>query len=320
MTSGNSTYQPGDEDFRLAAFLGQIAEGEPEAGAPDDPLLPLLEEYKASANLRYSAFTGEQAWHDLNAAMKKKNGGARIFRIPAAAYKAAAVLLAAALLILGYLLMQPDTPELLAESGTEITVVELEERAFATMRPNSRLYRIELSSDRQVYRISGEVYFDVNPDRTREFTVFAGEARVDVTGTRFNLSSWGEAVRVFVESGSVRFTAAGLTESADLQAGRFSEYSGGTITEPMPSGDMRFTAWLENVLFMESRTFASVTGEVEHHFGVTIVLPEAFEGELLSGSLPLINLEELLNDLALSMNGEFVETADGVFEFVPEQR
>jgi len=53
----------------------------------------------------------------------------------------------------------------------------------------------------------GEIFFSVHHDAQRPFLVEAGDARIVVTGTRFNVRFGAEAVHVSVESGSVNVSA-----------------------------------------------------------------------------------------------------------------
>jgi ferric-dicitrate binding protein FerR (iron transport regulator) len=317
MTDNSSKYQPGEEDFRLAALLDAGTGIADKADSTDDPLLPLLQQYKSSASLKYGAFAGEKSWRLLEKELDRRARKAVVYNIRPVYLKAAAVVLAALLLTLSYLILRTEEPLLLAESGSVITAVELADRSYVTLRPNSRLFQVDISSEQHLYKIEGEGYFDVASGPERSFTVLAGDTRVDVTGTRFTLSDWGNRVRLFLESGSVRFSSSDRTSSADLLPGQFSEFREGAVSEPVLSDGKEYTAWLANELVLESRTFASVADEVEFHFGIRLIIPDNLLDEELSGTLPLAVLQDLLGDLALTMDGEFVEVEEGVYRFVP---
>ncbi len=317
MPDNSSKYQPTIKDFRLAAFLDTGAASAEKTDIIDDPLFPFLEEYKSAASLKYDAFTGEENWRRIESELNKKARKSVVYSIRPVYLKAAAAVLAILVLTLSYFVFRADDPVLLAESGSEITVVELDDRSYVTLRPNSRLYLIDVSSEQHLYRIEGEGYFDVASGLDRSFSVFAGDARVDVTGTRFSLSDWGGLVRVFLESGSVQFASADMSSSINLQPGQFSEFSDGSVSEPASTDGRVFTAWLGNELVLESRSFASIASEIEFHFGIQLIIPDNLRDEELSGTLPLFVLQDLLNDIALTMDGEFIEAEDGAFRFVP---
>ncbi|HXB08141.1 MAG TPA: FecR domain-containing protein [Puia sp.] len=65
----------------------------------------------------------------------------------------------------------------------------------------------------RVVEITGEAYFEVAPDARRPFRVQAGEARVDVLGTDFNIMAYEEenAVRTTLLEGRVKVTRDGAS-------------------------------------------------------------------------------------------------------------
>jgi len=75
------------------------------------------------------------------------------------------------------------------------SVLELNSGARAT----ARLYE----GKRVVQLLEGEIFFSVQHDPSRPFVVEAGESRIVVTGTRFNVRYDAQTTQVSVESGSV---------------------------------------------------------------------------------------------------------------------
>lgn len=74
--------------------------------------------------------------------------------------------------------------------------------------PSSRIITgPEFSEGRREVRLFGEAYFDVKSDPAHPFLVSAGQAKVEVTGTRFfiNASRKTDEVEVSVKSGQVLF-------------------------------------------------------------------------------------------------------------------
>src|SRR5690606_32995381 len=59
-------------------------------------------------------------------------------------------------------------------------------------------------NERVVDLYAGEVFFDVQPDRSRPFVVHAGQSRVVVTGTRYHVLDEQQRLQVTVDSGSVK--------------------------------------------------------------------------------------------------------------------
>jgi ferric-dicitrate binding protein FerR (iron transport regulator) len=74
--------------------------------------------------------------------------------------------------------------------------------------PGSKLtYNKDMAEGQRIVSLTGEAYFDVVPDPQHPFTVRAGEASIDVTGTKFvvNASRKTNEVEVSVRAGKVLF-------------------------------------------------------------------------------------------------------------------
>lgn len=307
--SGNN--QPEAQDLDRARRLMEGFDPGLSPEKADDLLLYYLNAYKKSVSPVVSSEPSESTWESISAAINSTthSSSVHIKQTPVFSlfWKAAAVILAAAVLVLAYLTLQPSDPELLARSGAEMSVTELFDGSVVTLRPYSFLYVMEESDDRQTYKIDGEAYFDVAENRSRIFTAVSGGASVTVTGTEFTLSNWSNGVRVYLESGSVIFATLDGDQSVNLSPGEYSVQSGNEISEPVSVSEQTFTGWLNNELTLSSRTVADVVSEVEHHFNITLDVPESIETERLSGNLQLQSRNQVLSDLALALNGRFVD-------------
>ncbi len=320
-TPGNN--QPEQEDLDRAKRLMKGFDPGLSAKSAEDPVLFYLDAYKKSASLSVSAEPSDNVWESISASVDsdsvKQTGNLKLLN-QSVYWKAAAILLAASLLVLAYLTLQPSEPELLASSGSERHVTELFDGSIITLRPYSELYIIEESDERQTYRIDGEAYFDVAENEARLFTAVSGDAQVTVTGTEFTLSNWSNAVRVYLESGSVSFSSLDGSQSVDLEPGEFSEQIENRITDPAPVSVQIFTGWLRNELNLNSRTVSEVAAEIEQHFNIKLEIPKSIRNERLTGSLQLQNSEQVLSDFALSLNGRFNKVENDRFRFEPLQQ
>ena len=304
--------QPEQQDRDRARRLMERFDPGASPEEADDLLLHYLGVYKKSAFLVVSESPSDDIWTSISASIDADSDTGKITQLPARSlfWKAAAVLLAASLLVLAYITLQPSEPVLLASTTADRSSVELFDGSVVTLRPYSELFAIDESETRQTYRIDGEAYFDVTENRDRLFTAMSGNSKVVVTGTEFSLSNWSNTVRVYLESGSVTFSSLDGMQSVDLQPGEFSEQTDNQIARPAPADEQVFTGWLTGELSLDSRTVTDVTAELEHHFNITIDTPNSLMQERLSGNLQLQSEEQALNDLGLTLNGEFVRVAD----------
>jgi transmembrane sensor len=122
---------------------------------------------------------------------------ARNWRVPALGLGAAL----AASLVAGVLLTSPPAP---IDAGPSVRVVALKDGSVATLAPGARVRAASRWTNRQYVLEQGQAFFDVRHARNHRFQVTAGDARIEVLGTRFDarLGQSGQ-VQVAVERGLV---------------------------------------------------------------------------------------------------------------------
>jgi ferric-dicitrate binding protein FerR (iron transport regulator) len=104
-----------------------------------------------------------------------------------------------------------DTSEFILPDGSEVTLNAHSKLTFRNGFGDAHRHAV----------LSGEAYFEVKKNASLPFVVNAGSARVEVTGTRFNISAYrkSDQIRVTVTEGSVMLSEAGEAGSIPLHAG-----------------------------------------------------------------------------------------------------
>lgn len=134
-------------------------------------------------------------------------------------------------------------------------ILTLADGSRVTLGPASRIATRIDAKGRSVTLVSGEAFFEVAHDASRPFWVEAGDARIQVVGTKFDVNRAGGRVQVsvlegvvkvhepapFFASSSVRvLRARQMVETADKPASIFSAAPSAPIGEnPVPAGDWR---------------------------------------------------------------------------------
>lgn len=95
----------------------------------------------------------------------------------------------------------------------ETRVLALADGSRVTLGPASRIATRIDAGERTVTLLAGEAFFEVAHDRARPFHVEAGDTRIQVVGTKFDVSRSGGRVHVSVLEGVVK-----VRESAPLLA------------------------------------------------------------------------------------------------------
>ena len=107
----------------------------------------------------------------------------------------------AASLVAGVALTSRPAP---MDAGSSVRVVALKDGSVATLAPGARLRAASRWTNRQYVLERGEAFFEVRHAQGRRFQVAAGDALIEVLGTRFDARRGQSGqVRVAVEQGRV---------------------------------------------------------------------------------------------------------------------
>lgn len=325
-----SNHIPSDADRELARITGRLLENEESLSTLDDPLtadLLRLKEAQRDYPENELLESRNRSWSEVHSAIrqsdknslpaKKKNYPASLIDYGSPYWKVAAVILFAALLSVFIYTLDSDQSVQIAKSIDENITVTLNDGTTATLRPQSSLYKIKESEDQEVYRIEGEAYFGVTKQENRAFIVNAGSGYIEVMGTEFNVSTWGDSTHIYLETGSLLISSADQTDQKMLQPGQFSSISRDSrVTQPADADGYTITAWKRNELIFNNRSANSVFRELEYHFSIQIEAPDSIRNETLGGSLSLSNQNSTLQNLAVVLNGEFHIIEDNRYNFV----
>ncbi len=128
---------------------------------------------------------------------------------------------------------------------------------------------------REVALEAGEALFDVKHDAARPFSVSAGQGRVTVLGTRFDLALNGETVDLAVERGLVRFGTGESDASAVLvPAAHRAALADGKIARPTALETASASGWRDGWLQVADMPLAQVVAHLQRWTATSIVVAD----------------------------------------------
>ena len=165
----------------------------------------------------------------------------------------------------------------------QTATVRLRDGSIVTLDTDTVL-RARETDDRRMLRLTrGQAYFKVAKDKTRPFTVAAGDKLVTATGTAFSVRLQQKAVEVTLVEGRVRVEEARPAVQLARTTPRFSE-----ATEMNPGSKLvaaenrnwtldrvdpdKATSWLEGQLIFEDRPLAEAAAERNRYSAKKIVI------------------------------------------------
>ena len=141
-----------------------------------------------------------------------------------------------------------------ATAIAQTRVLTLADGSRVTLGPSSRILTEIDAKGRRVTLLSGEAFFEVAHDTSRPFWVEAGDARIQVVGTKFDVTRSAGRVQVSVLEGVVKvhepsamlgqsavrvLRASQAVETADSAGVFAAPPSLPVIVDPVPAGDWR---------------------------------------------------------------------------------
>lgn len=205
--------------------------------------------------------------------------------------------------------MQPKAIEHFAQA--EAVEVLLGDQSRSVLSPGSRLD--ERMGDHRDIRLQGEAYFEVQRDEQRPFVVDAGEVRVTVLGTAFEVSAYDTSavVRVRVRSGRVRVNAG--EQAVELEAGEhavFHKQRHFLERSPAPPAEV----WGTRVLHFEGAALAQVADLLERIYKVRITLyNDRVAACRLTAEFDDESIETILTVIAETFRLQVVKATDGTY-------
>jgi len=310
---------PNDKDLILARKIGQALPHLSKIQASSDPLLSTLFSYRNLSQTPVGEINSDSIWdsihQQINRNSKTKKSQIHFLSLKMRHYAVAATILLAAFLGI-FLYQNLSQPQLIAESQNTQAVVSLADGSEVTLRPYSKLYEIARSEKKASYELHGEAYFKVTKNANRTFSVITNRSKVEVLGTQFVLSDWGDAATVYLQEGQIEYTAITTNKSVLLRPGQSSTIDQAqTLRVAENANKQVYTDWMNDELIFENESFRNIFNELEQHFNVSINTKQEVSTERLSGSIPLDDLNSVLKDLELVLNGRFMQTGQKSYVF-----
>ncbi len=320
----DSSLPDSDRDMIAAHHLGKRLD-EGTLASSSDPLVTLLDRYKAATDSRRDRPTPDQSarmWqavvtHVMTPAeagarppIRRQRLRSRFFRLSIAA----SFLLVVAL---GWLITRrAQAPHILAEAAEAPAIYTTAEGSIITLRPHSRLYHSGAQDSPHQFTLEGEAYFDVVRDESRTFMVSSSEAVIAVLGTQFVVRTWGESVEVFLKSGSVSLQHRPSGSAVVLKPGDLGRVNSlGAEIAGHGGSEEEALDWIDDELRFTRQPLAHVVDELEFHFGIVIEFPSDRLAETVSGTIILDSLPSALDQLGMATNSNRVDAGARRYRF-----
>jgi transmembrane sensor len=233
---------------------------------------------------------------------------------PAAA--AASVALVAAIALFGSRGPAPAESFQTVVGGQE--TVPLPDDSRVELGTDTRL-RTAISRDRrEVWLERGEAYFEVAHDPRRPFSVYAGDRKITVLGTKFSVRRDGDRVRVAVLEGRVRVEPLGaairaepvVVDRGDLVVARGASTLVSDAAMKKVAGEL---SWRRGMLTFDRATLEEAAAEFNRYNRTRLVIGDDAAGRMrIGGAFEARNVQEFAELLRSAYGLTVTRTSDRI--------
>lgn len=280
------------DDILIRSLQGRISEAEAETLRRWRTRSPENEEHYQyiSSTWRMTADYEDPVWEappSARGVLRTARQGSRSGRARTGLNQALSAAAVIAALGFGYLVAQwtsSPSAETLAQQTElttgdgERTTVNLWDGTAVRLGPRSTL-RVLRNGNDAVARLEGRAFFGVSHDPSRTFTVETEHGQALALGTRFEVQTEEDELRVLVVEGNVRVSSAGTP--VDVEEGRVSR----SAERVPPSTSLvenidELLDWMGPVLIFRETPLERAVAEIEHRYGVTVHVEDPIRGDM----------------------------------------
>ncbi len=209
---------------------------------------------------------------------------------------AACILLTSGWLLLASGLIDRWQADAVTATGEQRRVV-LADGSAVTLNTDTALAFNTSAEQRGVKILSGEAYFEVQPDKSRPFVVKTANATVQVVGTHFTVKA-GNITQVDVESGIVACIGQ-RGDSRQLTAGQHTSIADQGVAEITDIDIGMAFSWLKGRLIFQDQSLADVIAELDRYQpGVIIITDAKLAQTRITGNYKLGDTDAIIRALA----------------------
>jgi transmembrane sensor len=190
----------------------------------------------------------------------------------------------------------------------EIKEFVLEDGSKVTLNSNS-LLTLTSGWDTQAVRevtLEGEAFFEVvkTADRKGFEVATNADVRISVLGTKFNVNTRHEHVRVYLQSGKVKVNS--TVGDATLNPGDFVVYKNGDTALKVDRNvaeSSQLLSWKEQVFIFNDTPLSEVIDELEDNYGFKVTLQNKILAEKrITAKIPRKDVDVLLSVLSETLD------------------
>lgn len=191
--------------------------------------------------------------------------------------------------------------------------VSLPDGSLISLNRNSELtYRSSFGKRGRNVELKGEAFFEISHDAAKPFIINAGDAKVKVIGTSFNVITRNSdySVEVFVKTGKVMLSDNSGTKSIALEPGYVGKINA-EATEKILNKDPNYLAWNTGKLVYNGQNLNIVFRDLKRVYNMDIIADDpAILDNLWTSPIDNQQPETIIRLISASFNLNYTKDGD----------
>lgn len=211
------------------------------------------------------------------------------------------------------LFLNPDVIENMqadiVSSSDMVTDIELSDGSHVYLAANSAITTDFEHGRRNVALLRGQAFFDVTHRNGDRFRVKAGDATIEVVGTRFNVDYLTQNTRIGVEEGAVRVSTQTNSDGVLLGPGLMVALDAGRLTVSEGVDIAATQSWMHGRLSVRNMRVDDLVAQLDNFASGRFVTVGDIGDKTISGSFPTADIDRSLETLAAAMGAKLLKTS-----------
>lgn len=197
----------------------------------------------------------------------------------------------------------------------EVKSVSLPDGSVAWLNALSQMSYPEKFTNKREVKITGEVYFEVEHDEKNTFTVHSKYVNIEVYGTKFMISTYGDNpnVSTCLFEGSIAMEVPTIKKTLELRPGNLVtlEKSTMNITKE-ENGAEGLNKWISGGISFYNEPLSEIAKKLQRKFGTEIAIEgHTIQSMKLTADFEEENLDQILNYMCSYAGLKFEKTKKG---------
>lgn len=216
--------------------------------------------------------------------------------------------------------LRDKTISKIAELGKGSQRLTLPDGSMVILREGASIrYPNTFPASERAVAVSGEAYFDVQPETNHPFRIQTSRAIIEVLGTSFIVNSNNWQDRLVVVSGKVLFTGKNKSAGQHLVTAQQDAVLGKEGFNIVPVKDSNYLSWQTGILQFDNTPFAAVMAALGDYYNLPVkadaMLEVRPELSTITARFERQPLEQVLEEIKLLINVDYRKQHDTIIFF-----